>query len=546
MRKSSTLAPVFIGLAAWLATAAVAEAQTPHGFELTSVSAAAALVDGNSNVIHPGIVFFPTNWHGYQWWMAFTGYPPASREKPCIVASTNGYDWEVPPGLTNPIFNASSYPASFRAQALGALAPVAGSRAIPVLFTADTELTVLADGRLACYYSGFGRNGPNSGGDPTAAWSVLLRQTSFNGVDWSYPPEVVFWDEDWGTNAGNMHWANLAGPRVLHEPDGTLKLFRNDWNWFQHYGSNANYAVQTGDWTGTNWSAPALCHGLPTNGWHFDVWRGSYLYYMVGCHKNDAQGRQLWIAQSQDATNWVVLSTDAIAPPPMTGRFAFGDPLNVIERSTMYYTPKVIPRQERRVDLYASYLSMCPTNVGNASLNWGRILLFPDVTLPDPNNLHEVQPNSAGATPLTVIGTNKYNVPDLVVTNTRGSYASLGTALDGGYSGLQLFSCVFGHSYFFNALWGNSNQTVLNVPSGSGQIEFRARGNRMALLSAQGVLSLGQVRATNGLILRPTDAEPTPAQLGPNGAAIWNSNGAVYLYLSTDGKAISTKKLLAP
>jgi hypothetical protein len=220
--------------------------------------------------------------------------------------------------------------------------------------------------------------------------------------------------------------------------------------------------------------------------------------------------------------------------------------MNIVQRSTMYYTPKVVPRQERRVDLFASYLSMCVTNAGDPTLNFARILRFEDVTLPDPNNLHEIRPDSRGGTPLTIYGTNKYGAPDLVVTNARGSYASLGTAFDGEYSGLQLFSCIFGHSYVYNALWGNSNQTVLNVPSASGRIEFRTHGERIALLSAQGGLSLGQVAVTNGVILHPATPEPTPSQLGPNGAALWNSNGTVYLYLSTDGKMITTRKLLAP
>lgn len=82
--------------------------------------------------IHPSILFFPTGWNGYLYWMAFTPYPNGNDkyENPSIVASNNGVDWVVPSGLVNPI-----------------ALPVEGSH------LADTELVYIkATNKLRCYW----------------------------------------------------------------------------------------------------------------------------------------------------------------------------------------------------------------------------------------------------------------------------------------------------------------------------------------------------------------------------------------------------------
>jgi hypothetical protein len=61
--------------------------------------------DGSGQAVEPTVVFFDTPWHGFSYWMAFSPYPNGdpSKENPSIIASQDGINWQVPPGLVNPL-----------------------------------------------------------------------------------------------------------------------------------------------------------------------------------------------------------------------------------------------------------------------------------------------------------------------------------------------------------------------------------------------------------------------------------------------------------
>ena len=61
--------------------------------------------DGSGQVVHPGIVYFPSGWNGWKYWLVVTPYPGSNAvyENPSILVSNDGASWEVPTGLTNPI-----------------------------------------------------------------------------------------------------------------------------------------------------------------------------------------------------------------------------------------------------------------------------------------------------------------------------------------------------------------------------------------------------------------------------------------------------------
>lgn len=63
--------------------------------------------DGTGETIHPDVYDFGLGkeWNGYRYWMASTAFFQADpkRENPHIHGSHDGYTWEVPAGLTNPI-----------------------------------------------------------------------------------------------------------------------------------------------------------------------------------------------------------------------------------------------------------------------------------------------------------------------------------------------------------------------------------------------------------------------------------------------------------
>lgn len=61
--------------------------------------------EGSNQSVHPSVLYFPSGWNGYKYWMAETPYPWANEayENPSIHASHDGTIWVDPPGLLNPI-----------------------------------------------------------------------------------------------------------------------------------------------------------------------------------------------------------------------------------------------------------------------------------------------------------------------------------------------------------------------------------------------------------------------------------------------------------
>lgn len=63
---------------------------------------------GNTQNIHPKVLYFKNGWNGYKFWMAFTPYPDGDvkKENPSIVVSNDGFNWFEPKGIKNPIVEA--------------------------------------------------------------------------------------------------------------------------------------------------------------------------------------------------------------------------------------------------------------------------------------------------------------------------------------------------------------------------------------------------------------------------------------------------------
>ena len=59
----------------------------------------------DDQVVHPDVVVFDEPWNGYQFWMGYTPNKTGTSyyENPCIAASNDEVNWEVPEGLVNPI-----------------------------------------------------------------------------------------------------------------------------------------------------------------------------------------------------------------------------------------------------------------------------------------------------------------------------------------------------------------------------------------------------------------------------------------------------------
>ncbi|HEX3014918.1 MAG TPA: hypothetical protein VHQ46_00810 [Desulfobacteria bacterium] len=66
--------------------------------------------DGSGQVVHPSVLDVWTeyglpHWSGFRYWLAITPYPNGddAYENPSILASNDGINWVVPPGICNPL-----------------------------------------------------------------------------------------------------------------------------------------------------------------------------------------------------------------------------------------------------------------------------------------------------------------------------------------------------------------------------------------------------------------------------------------------------------
>jgi len=201
--------------------------------------------DGNQSVIHFDGYHSHTLVFGYNYWSAYTPYPPANRELIAVAASKDGVNWEVPRGMPNPIVTSSV--------AIDPKWDVIG----------DTDITVLANGSLAVWFIA-----TNAGVEVG-----VFQMFSDDGVTWSAPVEIFTEDFDLG---------QPQSPAVVVEADDTLTMF-----YVRIISSARTLWKRTADATGTTWSEPIACT-IPASGglwtpWHPDAILVDGVYHMLMC-----------------------------------------------------------------------------------------------------------------------------------------------------------------------------------------------------------------------------------------------------------------------
>jgi hypothetical protein len=278
--------------------------------------------DGLTAVTHPNVVVTSTNWNGAKWWMVFSPYPYTNRENPSIVCSTNGINWTVPGGLTNPI-------------------------ALPVLgWNADPELVMLTNSALACFWIN------NAYTVDSYGTNVLMRSISTNGVVWSTPAVVM------AKITATTNLFDLVSPTISVEADGTLRM----WCW--NMESNTAHAYASSD-MGSNWTFRSACSnqtGSAFTAWHFDVVRVGSNYHSA---YRKTQNYDCGIGYAWSADGYLWNTQDGVIPA-ITNSYANG-----------FYMSSLVPRAEYppTFDIYAGtwYPSVDPNSVG-----W-RIVLIRDI-----------------------------------------------------------------------------------------------------------------------------------------------------------------------
>jgi hypothetical protein len=232
--------------------------------------------DGSGQAMHPDIVHVPAGWNGYEYWMSNTPFPydydPV--ENPSLLASHDGINWEVPPGLTNPLAG-----------------PISGG------YNNDSDLLLVGD-TLTCYYN----ETKNSG------TTAFRRMQSLDGVNWTAPLTTLV--------LTNFEMS----PGVIYD-EGLYKV------WYMASAGGCYSPTQTmymrTSTNGVVWSAAtAVTFNDPSiTPWHPDIQRidGKYCMlaasYQTGltCANND-----LYWAESDDGLNWT------FAPRPVMRRTGGG------------------------------------------------------------------------------------------------------------------------------------------------------------------------------------------------------------------------------
>lgn len=210
--------------------------------------------DGNQDVVHVDVLKASGTSYifGYRYWAAYTPYPAASRELPCVAASKDGINWEIPANCPNPLWTASQILAT-------------GTTLWDVY--GDTDITLMPDGSVGVFFIA---------SDVGSSNSVFLT-TSTNGYTWSTPTVVYS-----GTIGAD---ASIASPCVVTESGSNMTMFYS-----QLTPPSTHQIVKISSTTaGTTWGDPVVVATPPSPGagiddwypWHADCIKVSGTYQML-------------------------------------------------------------------------------------------------------------------------------------------------------------------------------------------------------------------------------------------------------------------------
>lgn len=225
---------------------------------------------GTLQSTHPSIVYAEGGWNGYAYWLAHTPYPNSNdeHEDPCVVASNDPYNFETPPGLTNPIDDAPGKSAGG--------------------YNADVELKFGIDNNLHLLWKKH----------TTDIEDSIMYSMSTNGHEWSDPVPV------------------LTGP-IGFCTSPTVEFYKGQWYMWSVDNEGGAKILQrrtSPDLEGP-WSAPLDCTAdwppdrVP---WHLQVIRfgSKWIGVMNDCDAgtNGANG-DLYFMTSIDGLDWVLGSS---------------------------------------------------------------------------------------------------------------------------------------------------------------------------------------------------------------------------------------------
>lgn len=224
---------------------------------------------GNTQNVHPKVLYIPDGFGGHNYWVAYTPYPNSNDayENPCVAYSDDGYNWTNISGnpLDDP--NGNGY-------------------------NSDTHLVYRADtGVLECWYRYVGP----ATQDPRE--ETIYRQTTNDGVTWS-AKEMLY-----SNVSGN--YAKLLSPSVIVE-NGKYCI------WVAYSGRIDYYEAPLAN--PTQWTFVRSIRftitdgGISVSPWHIDVIKDGDAYAILMMCRNGTQitnnACSLFIATSEDNTSY--------------------------------------------------------------------------------------------------------------------------------------------------------------------------------------------------------------------------------------------------
>lgn len=215
---------------------------------------------GNTQNVHPKVLYFQNGFSGHKYWMAYTPYPNSNDryENPCIAYSDDGFNWtniEGNPLATN-----------------GNMVNIGGTD-YAVSYNSDTHLVYRSDtSTLECWYRAVVES---------VKAEIIYRRTTTDGVTWTAAEALKI---DTGHNI-----TNLLSPCVNWNGSGY-----DVWVKGKESGSSKIdfYTVSS---NGTTWTYVRSYDltfdddGLTVYPWHLDVIKDGTTYIMLVMCRNGTQ-----------------------------------------------------------------------------------------------------------------------------------------------------------------------------------------------------------------------------------------------------------------
>lgn len=243
--------------------------------------------EGSGQAVHPDVIDFRNEasvvgdtWQGWRFWMAMTPYPNSQDEweDPSILVSQDGIGWQIPSGLTNPVYRPTSGP-----------------------YNNDPDLVYDPDtDELVLFYRDYfqWRAARSADGVTWPATSTLIQETigvspsvlldgegtwhrwSAQGSYQTAPAETGPWTTPAGSSSGSLGWHS----NVVFAPGGGFHAIA-------HYnGTGEKYMRALSSPDGLNWTAnvtPVLVSGT------FD-WSATNLYRAAMTLHEDGDRYRVW------------------------------------------------------------------------------------------------------------------------------------------------------------------------------------------------------------------------------------------------------------